>query len=982
MSLVPYPLTHGVNLSCGLAEALCPRQSFRGATAVVFCAAFLAFQLAGPGTSTAHAATVELRPAISSDDAEESPTGGMYLSSSDLEMTFDKVTQTVGIRWAGLSIPRGASITAAWVQFAAVESHGELTTLTLRGQAADNAPTFATGTGRISIRPLTTASLAWSPLAWTSGQAGPNQRTPDLSAIVQELVSRPGWTSGNALALIVTGTGHRTARSWDGGAATSPLLHVEYSTGPVPDLPPVANLNVTQVASPPLTVTASGAGSTDTDATPIATYRFDFGDGTPPVVTTAPTATATHTYADVATYTVTLIVTDTGGQASTPVSQTISVNPPPPDFPPVANLSVSQVASPPLTVSASGAGSTDTDLTPIASYRFDFGDGSAPVVTTAPTATTTHTYAAAGAYTVTLVVTDTAPLESAPVTANVTVSDAVAATLEKRTAASSEDAEEAAAGSVSLSSSDLELVFDSSVQTVGMRWTGITIPRGAAITAAWVQFTADEAHTEATNLTLRGQAVDNAPTFTTTARNISLRTRTTAAAAWSPLAWTANQAGANQRTPDLSGVIQEIVNRSGWASGNALALIVTGTGHRTADSWDGSSASAPLLHIEYLTGPPPEAPPVARLSVAQIATPPLTVSANGAASSDIDLTPIATYRFDFGDGSPAVVTTAPTAMATHTYAAVGTYTVTLLVTDTGGFVSSPVTASVTVSTIVGPPVAVHVGYYDTHHPDNPRPKPDPWMGSPGIVFVGTPDSPSGGWDSSALKIDNLSSASISVLVKVDIGSNHYNLWGTRSIPAGGTLVLAQTAFENFDGSDTNPAGCYGCDPRECLTMIQSTVPVVHVTLAGTTTDYFDTGQILNTYGVDAAGCPPSGGRNDESSPWTRIYATAPGAPTPGPSSALQSKPGTTRAGASWLAPPYPNPVRDELALRFSTALRGPVHLAIYDVAGRLVQTAMDRELEPGEYRKVLSIRGTMAGRYFARLRTPEGMLHQSFVITH
>jgi hypothetical protein len=46
-------------------------------------------------------------------------------------------------------------------------------------------------------------------------------------------------------------------------------------------------------------------------------------------------------------------------------------------------------------------------------------------------------------------------------------------------------------------------------------------------------------------------------------------------------------------------VIQEIVNRSGWASGNALALIVTGTGERVAESYDGSAA--PELHIEYLT---------------------------------------------------------------------------------------------------------------------------------------------------------------------------------------------------------------------------------------------------------------------------------------------------------------------------------------------------------------------------------------------
>ncbi len=46
-------------------------------------------------------------------------------------------------------------------------------------------------------------------------------------------------------------------------------------------------------------------------------------------------------------------------------------------------------------------------------------------------------------------------------------------------------------------------------------------------------------------------------------------------------------------------MIQEIVTRPGWASGNSLAIIITGTGHRTAEAYDGVPARAPLLHIEY-----------------------------------------------------------------------------------------------------------------------------------------------------------------------------------------------------------------------------------------------------------------------------------------------------------------------------------------------------------------------------------------------
>ena len=49
---------------------------------------------------------------------------------------------------------------------------------------------------------------------------------------------------------------------------------------------------------------ADGSTSTDGDATPIASYRFDFGDNTPPVTTTAPTAIAQHSYAAGGAYTI------------------------------------------------------------------------------------------------------------------------------------------------------------------------------------------------------------------------------------------------------------------------------------------------------------------------------------------------------------------------------------------------------------------------------------------------------------------------------------------------------------------------------------------------------------------------------------------------------------------------------------------------------------------------------------------------------
>ena len=54
-----------------------------------------------------------------------------------------------------------------------------------------------------------------------------------------------------------------------------------------------------------------------------------------------------------------------------------------------------------------------------------------------------------------------------------------------------------------------------------------------------------------------------------------------------------------ERTPDLKAIVQEIIDRGGWAALNDMAFMLTGTGTRTAKSYEGSATGAPLLHIEY-----------------------------------------------------------------------------------------------------------------------------------------------------------------------------------------------------------------------------------------------------------------------------------------------------------------------------------------------------------------------------------------------
>jgi hypothetical protein len=176
---------------------------------------------------------LEVRVAASSDDAEEAiPSGTITLTSPDLEMVRDATDQVIGMRFVGVTIPPGATITRAFIQFTVDETDGGTPTLLLSGVAADDVPTFTSVAGNVSSRPRTSATVTWRPPSWsTVGLAGAGQQTSELRPVIQEIVDRPGWVSGNALAIIVTGTGKRTAVAWNNIPGSAPLLHVEYTTG-------------------------------------------------------------------------------------------------------------------------------------------------------------------------------------------------------------------------------------------------------------------------------------------------------------------------------------------------------------------------------------------------------------------------------------------------------------------------------------------------------------------------------------------------------------------------------------------------------------------------------------------------------------------------------------------------------------------------------------------------------------------------------
>lgn len=162
----------------------------------------------------------------------------------------------------------------------------------------------------------------------------------------------------------------------------------------VANQPPVALLSVSPTLGlTPLVVNASAQASSDADGS-VATVTIDFGDG---MVIAQPTAA--HTYSLPGFYTVRATVTDNLGATATATSVVEVSNRPPA---PVLTVTPSS-GSAPLNVSASTAGSSDSDGN-LTSAIINFGDGT--VISAVPGASASHVYNTPGNYTVTATLTD------------------------------------------------------------------------------------------------------------------------------------------------------------------------------------------------------------------------------------------------------------------------------------------------------------------------------------------------------------------------------------------------------------------------------------------------------------------------------------------------------------------------------------------------------------------------------------------------
>lgn len=142
---------------------------------------------------------------------------GSHITNAYLSFDVDEIDacQTGADQTCAQRLPDGTvvfgedTVVTLWIQGAAEDSAAPICPEGPSGCADGRAPQ-----GSIIGRQKTAARVEWTPVPWRVLHGV--HRTVDVSSILQEITSRPGWQEGNAVMMLIgkaSGVGSRTAES-------------------------------------------------------------------------------------------------------------------------------------------------------------------------------------------------------------------------------------------------------------------------------------------------------------------------------------------------------------------------------------------------------------------------------------------------------------------------------------------------------------------------------------------------------------------------------------------------------------------------------------------------------------------------------------------------------------------------------------------------------------------------------------------------
>ena len=157
---------------------------------------------------------------------------------------------------------------------------------------------------------------------------------------------------------------------------------------------------------------------------------------------------------------------------------------------------------------------------------------------------------------------------------------------------SSADVVELENGQMILDGQDISMTEDpiNGLQSVGLIFEDLNVPQGVAIRSAFLQFTAgpnENGPNDFATFSIHGLKAPAIPIFENSLENLSSRATTAFSQTWKPEPWTQPfQQMDEQQTPDLSQIVQEIVNQPNYDELSNIGFVITGEGLRNLVAFD------------------------------------------------------------------------------------------------------------------------------------------------------------------------------------------------------------------------------------------------------------------------------------------------------------------------------------------------------------------------------------------------------------
>lgn len=224
-------------------------------------------------------ATISIPITQNIDDIDITISGGTPSSNISSALNVGNpgaVLRNIGLRFLNVTIPQGATINSAFIRFVALSTKNPTVDTQIQGVDEDNTAQFDVSPDPQDTpynRTKTTAVVQWD--GAVSHTANANLDSPDITSIVQEIVDRVGWSSGNAMGFYLSDDGsgsgeYLSVYEYASDSAKVAILMVDYDSGGSPSMSPSASssLSVSPSASASPSSSASSSNSPSLSRSP------------------------------------------------------------------------------------------------------------------------------------------------------------------------------------------------------------------------------------------------------------------------------------------------------------------------------------------------------------------------------------------------------------------------------------------------------------------------------------------------------------------------------------------------------------------------------------------------------------------------------------------------------------------------------------------------------------------------------------------